>query len=192
METTQKNLPTYEQEAFCKGDYAEVIVQRLLEEKGFVVYRPVTHDKPHGFDMFAYKDKSYKFAVEIKTKSLCDKYPETGFEEYLHDRYVQLSEKLNLPVWILFCDEKRKEIYGNLLSKLDEEKTIEDMGEKGHYPKVIGHADGDNVTRYYHISSMKTFHTLTDEESQKLANFSTKKAPRQLTLCNGLYAETTS
>lgn len=175
MVTTPKNSPWHERIEVQKGDYGEFLVQKHLEAKGYIIYRPDT-DGAHGFDMLAYKDGRYQFAVEVKTKPMCRKYPETGFNYRLYERYVELSEANSLPVAIFFVDEDRRAIYGNFLSELEKPLFVKELGNKGHYPKTVGHTGGNNLTRYYHESSLKHVRDLTDAEVETLKSF-TADAP---------------
>ena len=101
-----------------KGNFAENIVHKFLESKGYVVYIPVT-DGAHAFDRLAIKDKEQVIIAEIKAKAKLNNYDETGFDYRQYLEYKKISEKHNLPVFIFFVDEMLREIYGNFLSKLE-------------------------------------------------------------------------
>ncbi len=95
-----------------KGNYGENIINTYLEDKGYVVYRPIT-DGPHCFDHLAIKDKKQVIIAEVKTKAKLNNYDETGFEYKHYLEYKFISGKHNIPVFIFFVDEMLKEVYGN-------------------------------------------------------------------------------
>jgi len=101
-----------------KGNFAEKIVHKFLESKGYIVYIPSTSGA-HAFDRLAIKNKEQVVIAEIKAKAKLNNYDETGFEYRHYLEYKKISEKHNLPVFIFFVDEMLKEIYGNFLSKLE-------------------------------------------------------------------------
>lgn len=107
-----------------KGDFAEVIVHKYLENKGYVVYKPSTEGS-HAFDRLAIKNKEKVIIAEIKAKAKLNKYDETGFELRHYNDYKKISERHNLPVFIFFVDEMLKEIYGNFLHVLVREYELE-------------------------------------------------------------------
>lgn len=166
MATTPTNSTWHDNPEVKKGDYGEALFKNYLEQLGNVIYQPVTNGS-HGFDMLAYKNEKY-FAVEVKTKPMCRKYPETGFAKYLYERYHKLSAENNMPLLVAFVDEDKRAIYGNWLHELAEPKYIEELGAKGHYPKFMPHTGGGELTVYFHKPSMKHFKSLTDEQVSKL------------------------
>ena len=103
-----------------KGDFAEDIVHKFLEDKGYIVYVPKTKGA-HAFDRMAIKNKEQAIIAEIKAKAKLNNYDETGFEYRHYLDYKKISTKHNLPVFIFFVDEMLKEIYGNFLSKLEQD-----------------------------------------------------------------------
>ena len=166
MVTIQKNSPWHNRAEVKRGDYGELLAQRYFENKGFIVYSPVT-DAPHGFDRYIYKDGK-QYALEVKTKAMCRKYPETGFDKRHYDRYCTMSKENNMPVIIVFVDHEQRAMYGNTLSALNKPLFVEELGDKGHYPKFTTHKGGINPTVYFHKSSMKLFRNLTGTEVETL------------------------
>ena len=140
-----------------KGEYGEYLVSRYLENQGCVMYAPVT-DKAHGFDLIAYRNGRY-FAVEVKTKTMLRKYPETGFSEFLFQRYQRLCNETNLPLLVAFVDEGLGAMYGNYLHELN--KPVFYHGS--YYPKVIPHKNSEE-TRYFPKCHMRLFRNLTPHE----------------------------
>lgn len=159
--TIQKNSQWHDLREVKKGDYGELLVKSLLEKQGYILYRPDT-DGAHGFDSYAYKNGRIEFAVEVKTKPKCKKYPETGFDERQYQKYIKLSKENNVPVRIFFVDEDLAEIYGNDLAALD--KPYDDPTQSKPYPKVVGHTGGANLTRYFPMKHMKKFASLSPSE----------------------------
>ena len=104
-----------------KGNIGERLVLKFLEEKGFIVYEPITKSA-HGFDKLAVKDKKVAIIAEVKTKSRMNKYEATGFNYKHYQEYKLISKKHNLPIFIFFVDEHLKSIYGNWLKLLEVEK----------------------------------------------------------------------
>lgn len=127
---------------------------------------PIT-DGAHGFDRILYKDEQYS-ALEVKTKPMCWKYPETGFDKRHFDRYVKLSDTTNLALFIAFVDEDNRAIYGNYLSELRKPRFIKEWGVKGHYPKFTSHTGGRNATVYFHKDSMIPLRDLSNTEVENL------------------------
>lgn len=161
MATIPTNSQWHNLREVKKGDYGELLVKSLLERDGYILYRPVT-DGAHGFDSYAYKNGRIEFAVEVKTKPKCKKYPETGFEERHYQRYMRLSKENNIPVKVFFVDEDLGEIYGNFLHELD--KPYVDPTQSKPYPKVVGHTGGVKLTRYFPMKHMITFKKLSQTE----------------------------
>lgn len=165
MGMIQINSKWHDKPETQKGDYGEGLVDKFIENQGFVIYRPVT-DGVHGFDRIIYKNEKY-YAVEVKTKPICSKYPETGFEVRLYERYKRLSKENNLPVVVFFVDEVSQMIYGNLLSELDKPTQYEGYD----YPKKVGHTGGSKFTIYFPMKHMKIYKHLTPEEVNVLKSF---------------------
>lgn len=110
-----------------KGDFAERIVHKYLENKGYIVYIPQTNGS-HSFDRLAIKNKKQIIIAEIKAKAKLNNYDETGFEYKHYLEYKEISKKHNIPVFIFFVDEMLKEIYGNFLSALEQNSRIAPWG----------------------------------------------------------------
>lgn len=112
-----------------KGNFAEEIVHKYLEEKGYVIYFPTT-PKSHSFDRLAIKDKKQIIIAEIKAKAKLTNYNETGFEYRHYLEYKEISKKHNLPVFIFFVDEHLEEIYGNFLIELEKDSRKAPWGNQ--------------------------------------------------------------
>lgn len=145
--------------ALAKGDYGEILVRKFLESKGYVIYQPTT-PAPHPVDMIACRNGKVAFAMEVKTKPACKKYPETGIETYLYGCYKHFSKAAGMAVFLAFVDEERGEIYGNYLHELDKPTLYKGM----HYPKTIRYADSKIHMRYFPLGNMRHLRYLTEKE----------------------------
>jgi hypothetical protein len=160
METIQRNF----NKALTKGEYGEKIVRRVFEQRGFVVYKPVT-DGAHAFDALAIKGKRNCIAIDVKAKAMRNKYPDTGINIRHYNLYREFSEKHNMPFWVVFVDEMKAEIYGNTLEQLDIPRTIRGL----NYPWNCDHGGG---TRYWPVHCMVPIHRLSCDEVLELKQLS--------------------
>ena len=152
------------EKSLIKGEVGEKIVKDIFERQGYVFYNPVTPGS-HPFDFIAFKDfgdsevETKIIIGDVKTKPRRSKYKDTGINLNCYNIYKNLSKTLQSRFMLFFVDENEGKIYGNTLKKLDEEFVAD--GQK--YPwKWI--AVGGNDIIYWHLDSMKTYHTLTEEE----------------------------
>lgn len=122
MEMTQTNSNWNSRPSVRKGDFAEAIVRSYLEEKGFVVYEPITNG-PHCFDKLAVRDKKQFIIVECKAKAKRTYYDDTGINLLHYQEYKYAAQKHKIPVFIFFIDEHLAEIYGNFISVLEEKEN---------------------------------------------------------------------
>ena len=158
METTRKNFDL----AMAKGEYGERIVRRILEAKGFVVYKPNTPGA-HAFDALAIKDKQRCIALDVKAKARRNKYADTGITVSHYLTYKAFSERHSMPFWIVFVDEMVGDIYGNTLEMLDREVTTNGICYPFEY---------EGKTRYWPLISMRLLHRLTADEMKDLQSLS--------------------
>lgn len=175
MATTQTNsfLNT---DASKKGTAGEKLVKDILERKGYVVYEPTTKNKPHGYDMILYKDHKYQFAAEVKTKVSSADFDETGIEKYVFERYQKLCAECNLPLFLIFVDERLGKVYGNYFSELCKEIQIKakQYGKEiieRTYPKLIWRKGGSTPTYFFHLSQFETIEQLRPLEIDYLKLF---------------------
>ena len=70
-----------------------------MEEKGYVVYKPVT-EGAHAFDILAVKDKKTVIIADVKTKARRNYFPDTGINYKHYVEYKAISEKHCLPVFL--------------------------------------------------------------------------------------------
>jgi len=116
-----KNKTTYK-----KGLIGEEIVQKALEARGYVVYKPIT-EKAHGFDFLAVKDKQVFIIAEVKSKARMNKFKATGIDGRHFEDYMRIWKKYSIDIIIFFVDEHPEEerIYCQKLSELIRPRVIE-------------------------------------------------------------------
>ena len=163
-----------EKQTVKKGNLGEEIINEFLIEKGLTIYKPVSNNA-HGFDRLVSKGKEKFIIVEIKTKAKRNYFPDTGinYDNYLS--YKSISEKHNLPVWILFVDEMLGKVYGGNLAVLEEPSTYKHGNKKISYPMIISH-NGTKIIYFYQPSMdvIKELNTEQVESIKKLSNRSYK------------------
>lgn len=167
-----------------KGALGEEIVDRILREKGFVIYKP-EGGQAHAFDRLAIKDKEILLIAEVKSKAKRKYYPDTGFNYKHYLEYKKIMERHNLQVVIFFVDEENKSIYGGKLKTLEQIKSFNVNGKEVTYPKI------ENGIIYFHIETMTHYASLTGSDALNLTELTTKNIayipkpiPPQTTLLN--------
>lgn len=146
--------------AHSKGLIAEEIVRSHLEQRGWVVYKPITN-MSHGFDFIATKDWTNAIALDIKAKARMNKYPATGIDLCYYRSYKTFSEKYNMPFWVVFCDELSRTIYGNTLTELDKSRVVDGKS----YPIDLGSIRIWPINAMIHIANLTEYQSV---ELQKL------------------------
>lgn len=140
-----------------KGKIGEKLVNEYLISKGFIPYSPDA-EGAHPFDrLVASRDKKTIFIADAKTKPARVYYPDTGINVRHYQEYKFIQDKYNIDVYLFFVDEDRKEIYGNLLSVLDQETTITHMMVPRTYPRE------EKGIRYFPLVKME--HVVTIESA---------------------------
>ena len=154
--------------AVKKGDIGEAIVRDYLTEQGFIIYQPYQDNIAHPFDFLIFSDnKSDATIIDVKTKELMIRRPETGFPINNYKEYISYQNKYNIPVMLLFVDYQRKEIYGNYLDTLNTDIIIDNI----QYP----YYDTDKYNKnfiLFHYKQMEVFKILTDEQSNNIKELS--------------------
>lgn len=152
-----------------KGNVGEQIVFKLLEDKGYVVYRPIT-EKAHAFDNLAIKDKKTVMIAEVKTKARRNNYYDTGINLSHYEEYKYIYDTYKIPVFIFFVDEMEKTIYGNYLDILEKPYNFiaRDNYRSCNYPLIQG-----NII-YFNLDKMKVLCELENNVSEQLKNLSTR------------------
>lgn len=171
MVTTQKSSNWETLTTVQKGNIGEKLVQRFLESKGFICYKPVS-DGAHPFDFLCVKEKRLAIAAEVKTKSLMSKYNGTGFNKSTYDDYIAFSKKHNINIYVFFVDEHQRKIYGNWLQILDQEREeILDNGEKVIFPLEMK-TKYNKIIRIYPYSAMNFITDIPSDICDKLKSLS--------------------
>jgi hypothetical protein len=170
MATTSRSFDL----ALAKGEYGEQIVRRILERKGFVVYKPAT-EGAHAFDVMAIKDKSRCIAMDVKAKSRRNKYADTGINIKHFQTYKSFSDTHSMPFWVVFVDEMIGKIYGNTLEQLS--KPVEREGIK--YPYTFDDPYGGTI--YWHLDSMLQIYTLSESDKSNLVLLSQRNHEYKIT-----------
>lgn len=159
---TSRNFET----ALKKGEIGEQIVRKILEEKGWIVYKPVT-DGAHCFDMLTIKDKRRAIAIDVKAKSRRNKYPDTGINQKHFEEYLSFSQKHNMPFWLFFVDEMLGKIYGNHLAELEKPRVVDNR----MYPYEWRTQSGEKI-RLWPLEAMRDIAFIKDSEVKKLIDYS--------------------
>lgn len=157
--------PSFDQ-AKAKGAVGESIVRNILEQKGWIVYQPMT-DGAHQFDMLCIKDKKAAVAFDVKAKARMNFAACTGVNQVHFEEYQRFSERHNMPFWIVFVDELMRSVYGNSLDELERPITID--GVRYPYSKATKFG---KMLRLWSLSSMKSIAGLDDVNVAKLAALS--------------------
>lgn len=141
-----------------KGNIGEGIIRQFLEEKGYIVYEPVTRG-PHGFDKLAVRNKKDVLIAECKTKAKRTYYDDTGIDLRHYKEYKYVYEKHQIDVFLFFVDEHLAEVYGHFLRVLEK--------PNGSYPLI------QNNIIYFPMANMcRNICKLTPEQVESLKVYS--------------------
>jgi len=160
-----------DRETVKKGDLGEEIVSKYFDEKGYVIYKPISN-RAHGFDRLVSHGKDRFVIVEVKTKAKRNSFPDTGINYKHYLEYRKISEKHNLPVFIYFVDEMLGQIYGGELDKLEIPDCYEFNGKNFSYP-LIEQYDKTKII-YFYQPTMNVIKELTPEQIEHIKSFSTR------------------
>ena len=138
-----------------KGCIGENYAKQFLEEKGFILYAPVTNGA-HKIDYFAHSGNDKRvIAIDAKAKKRMAKYCETGINTSQLIHYKEIMEKHKIPVFLYFVDDFEECIYGQWLQLLGEG------------------IERKNVT-VWDLSKMVLIRTLNKKEVDELKKYSKK------------------
>lgn len=154
------------EQALRKGAVGEQIVREWLEVKGFVVYQPLT-DGAHAFDMMAIQNKKLVIALDVKAKAAMNKWPATGVDVNALRVYKEFMNRHNMPFFIAFVDERKREVYGNWISVLEKLRIVGGI----KYPRVIENKYGKQI-RLWPLEAMKLIAKLDEAKAQELRQLS--------------------
>lgn len=149
---TQKNFDI----ALNKGAYAEKLVQDFLEDKGYICYYPQTKNKAHIFDILATRNKDEIIAIDVKAKTMLNKYPMTGIDFKHYIEYKNIADMCKIPFYLVFVDENAKLVYGQELNQLGEPDMMMAM------QKIV----------LWEVSKMATWFELNNEQCLNLKHLS--------------------
>lgn len=138
-----------------KGDIGEEIIKTYLENKGWIVYKPVTNGA-HYFDMFCTKNKNKIIALDVKTKARLNKFEATGIDIRHYNDYKRVMENLSVEFYLFFVDDKNGMVHCQELSKLPKPFKI------------------TNTIYAWYLKDMIYLFTLTDEYIKKLSTFDSR------------------
>jgi len=140
-----------------KGAIGERIVNEILSNFGYIVYRPIS-DGAHKIDFFAHKESAEKkiICIEAKAKKRMAKYYETGFNYNAYLHYKEIQEKHHIDTFVYFIDDFEECIYGQWLNNLGEGRTI--PGKTG-------------IVIVWDLCKMQLFRKLTNEELIELSQY---------------------
>ena len=152
-----------------KGEVGEGIVEKLLNEKGYIIYKSNRNDIGHWLDWICIKNKTKAIAVDIKTKSRLTYINATGIDEQYFQEYVKFSKEHNMPFVLIFVDEFTKTIYGNTIDEL--QKPMLDGNRE--YPSFIKTKFGKEL-HLWSLKSMKHLSNLSEEDVKKIKENSSR------------------
>jgi hypothetical protein len=103
-----------------KGDIGELIIDNFLIDQDYHIFSPLKNQS-HIFDRYALNIKKNKhFYFDVKTKARLNNWEAQGVNEDAYLKYLEVSEKLNVPFWIFFIDENNGEIHAADIIKIKE------------------------------------------------------------------------
>jgi hypothetical protein len=157
-----------ERKQVIKGDFAEDIINKFLEEKGYVVYNTTTKGA-HVFDKLAIKNKEEVIIAECKAKARRNNYEDTGIDYRHYLEYKNIQDKHKIPVFIFFIDEMMGKIYGNFITLL----IVKSFIANKEYPSIELTKKGKKII-YFPLCNMRDISTLRDEQVKFLKENSTR------------------
>lgn len=138
------------------GNMGEGYIPEFCKAKNSKPYQP-TNNGSNPIDGICIMNKDKRiFGIEVKTKGSMLYKDATGMDKADHETYVNMN--MNIPIYILFVDWVRREIYGQWISKL--KKVVEPLGD-------------DCVI--YPLSSMDLYRKLSPMEIKALKEASNSK-----------------
>jgi len=139
-----------------KGNIGENIIINFLEEKGFIIYKPITK-AAHWIDIIATKSKEEIYAIDVKTKARFNKWKAQGIDVKHYKDYKRFEKKCNINVYLFFVDDKNGEIYCADLKKLSD----------GFCP------NNENIIAWL-LEEMELVHELTEKQKEQLTKHDTR------------------
>lgn len=165
---------------YKKGDIGEKIVRNYLQKAGWFVYSLLDDpDRPHPIDTVAMKTDTLML-MDVKTYPRRQNHSDTGIDQHHRLRYIDLSRRHNLKVFLAFCDEIEQRIYGHWLHVLERHRPAGTVhgswfnGRKETNPWDYPQFWQKKV--YYPLSVMEHITDLTHEQVQKIGMYTTRNA----------------
>lgn len=106
------------QTSLIKGEIGEKIVRKYLEDKGWIIYSPITKDKAHYFDMLCTFNKDLVIAIDVKTKARLNNWNAQGINKKSYFEYLKFTKDTNINFYLVFIDDKNGEVYAADINKL--------------------------------------------------------------------------
>ena len=105
--------------ALKKGNIGEQIIQKYLENKGWIVYKPFTENKPHYFDMLCTYNKEKVIAIDVKTKARLNKWNAQGIDLKHYNEYLNFMKITKVSFYSIFVDDQNGEVHLAEIKKLN-------------------------------------------------------------------------
>lgn len=167
---------------YDKGDLAERIADRIIIERGvYIPYQPAISGA-HAFDRMLISRHGFRLMMmDIKAISARNSkpewrergYPDTGISINHRNVYLQFASIYPIPMLLLFFDVELGEVYGNLLSLLEQPTIVEHRGKQLEYPRIEDNfsAVGKQII-YYPMQNMRRgLYNLSQEEIAELKQY---------------------
>lgn len=154
-----------------KGDLGEFELDKYLLSINIIPYKPAA-EVAHPFDrLCATIDKKSIYIAECKTKASRSYYPDTGIDKRHYDEYVSIRDKYGIDLYLFFVDEFRKEIYGNLLSTLENRYWVKHSGKLLKYPLIQTDKRGATII-YFPLVKMQKVCDISAESAKRMVELS--------------------
>lgn len=139
-----------------KGNIGENIIINFLEEKGFIIYKPITK-AAHWIDIIATRSKEEIYAVDVKTKARFNKWMAQGIDVKHYEDYKRFQKKCNINVYLFFVDDKSGEIHCADLNKLSD-----------------GFCPNNEKIKAWYLEEMELVHILNKNQIKQLTKHDTR------------------
>lgn len=136
-----------------KGEIGEKIIREYLENKGWIVYQPITKNKPHYFDMLCTYDKEKVIAIDVKTKARLNKWNAQGIDIRHYNQYMNFINTTNVNFYLFFIDDKNGDVHCADLKNL-------------HNPIHI-----NNKIIAWYLNDMSYIFSISNEKINELSNY---------------------
>lgn len=136
-----------------KGQIGERIIWEFLEDRGWIVYKPYTENKPHYFDIIATRNKEKVIAIDVKTKARFNKWAAQGININHYEQYLHFVKTTNVPFYLVFIDDKIGDVHVADITKLKNgfnpnKNVIAWSLDQMHFLFKIDHETIENLSKY--------------------------------------------